>query len=185
MGCRVLSIAAVSNPRNVLARLNADSGLDCTLDAPPQAVVGSCGVIVEVDVPALPTIVMLDDERAASIGIHVWSVGPVHETHNTRRCGYDRGHLVRHEVLTRMESVSSPCPERICKMVGPIDGEDKVVINVLTHVHGECSSRRQHYERNSDEPSYKNVFQSHTGDIGITERDIRRKTKDKKSRVKN
>jgi hypothetical protein len=129
-----------------------------------------------VDVPTLPAIVMLDDKGTASVAIHVWSAGPVHETNNAGRGRDDRGHLVCHEVLTRMEPVRSPCPERICEMVGAVHREDKVVVDVLTHVDGKCSSGCQHHERNSGKPSDKKVFPSHEGDIGTQEEDIRQMT---------
>ena len=62
MGCGVLGVTTVTDPRDVLTGLDAYARFDRSLDPPSQSIVSPRGVIVEVDVPTLPAIIMLDDE---------------------------------------------------------------------------------------------------------------------------
>ena len=79
VGLRVLGVATVAHPGDVLTGLDPDPRTNRPLDAPSLTIVRAGGVVVQVDVPALPSLVVTDDEVSPPVGFHVFLRGPFDE----------------------------------------------------------------------------------------------------------
>src|SRR5690606_14610093 len=65
VGCGVLGIARVTDPTNELPACHKGAVGEARSDAPAFAIVGSGGVVVEMDVPGHPATAMIDREMTA------------------------------------------------------------------------------------------------------------------------
>ena len=104
MGIGELGGTGIADPADELTCFDGSSGNDAVRDSPGKAVVGAGCVVVQVDVPRLPPVVVAEGDRAASIGVHVVLVRPVDEPDGSVRCCDNRRHLWRHEVLSVVDA---------------------------------------------------------------------------------
>jgi len=113
VGRGALGVAAVAHPADQLARLHVGPDLDAGGDAPALAVVGARGVVVEVDVPGLPPVVVGDEHRAA---------GGAEPGDGAVGGGIHLDHLVGHEVdgVVNGRAAVPACPEADPLVVGVV-----------------------------------------------------------------
>src|SRR5690606_12161305 len=128
MGSAVLGVAGVAHPTDELTRLDRVSeafpgafgvrlhpGVDDVRGDPEtETVVGSLGVVVEVQVTSLPAVVLDHEPLMVDIPIRgTLGVEPSDCCDDTVGDGDDRGHLGAHDVDTLMRAGTSvaACPE--------------------------------------------------------------------------
>ena len=129
VGSRAFGVAAVAHPADQLPRRHPGPGDDAVGDAPAESVVRARGVVVEVDVPGLPAVVVEEEDRAA-VGPEPGDGGVGRGVHRRHLRGQDVDPLV----TAGAPIATGPEPQQVVVGevdVGAADGEGEGVLHRL------------------------------------------------------
>src|SRR5690606_33814062 len=119
VGCGVLGVARVTDRTDELPACHKGAVGEARSDAPALAIVGSGGVVVEMDVPGHPATAMVDREMTAI------RLGLAHPMEGAVGHGNHRLHLRGHDVNAFVATGTTvpACTEVLRQAVLTVDGE--------------------------------------------------------------